>query len=151
MASISLKQYKAMLVKPAVSTKADNRSKKATVTIGTTTFFARSTYEANIAAYYQFLQDGGSIAKWEHEPDTFWFEKIRRGVRSYLPDFKITRNDGTIYYVEVKGYMDPKSATKLKRMKKYHPKVELELIDVERYKEIKKSAKFIKQWGIMLS
>src|SRR5690606_8292944 len=48
--------------------------------------FFRSSWEANYARYLNFLKSQGHIYKWEFEPDTFWFESIRRGVRSYLPD-----------------------------------------------------------------
>ena len=63
-------------------------------------------------------KDQGEILKWEYEPETFWFEKIKRGVRTYTPDFKVTEKDGSIIFHEVKGYMDARSKTKLKRMKK---------------------------------
>lgn len=107
----------------------------------------RSRWEANFARYLNLLVGMKEIQKWEYEPDTFWFEKIRRGVRSYLPDFKVWRNDGTVYYIEVKGWMDKKSATKLKRMKKYHPSVEIELVDEKRYRGIKKTcAAMIPNW-----
>jgi hypothetical protein len=45
--------------------------------------------------------------------------------------------------------MDSKSLTKLKRMAKYHPTVEVQLIDKTRYAEIKKTSKNIKGWGLM--
>lgn len=95
----------------------------------------RSSWEANYARYLCWLQGQGQIAKWEFEPDTFWFDAIKRGVRSYLPDFKVWPADGgDPYYVEIKGYMDAKSRTKLKRMKKYHPNVTIKLVDAKSYK-----------------
>jgi len=83
--------------------------------------FARSLWEANYARYLQWQKTQGLIQDWEHEPKTFWFEKIQRGVRSYLPDFKVTMSNGTHQWHEVKGWMDARSKTKLKRMAKYHP------------------------------
>lgn len=110
------------------------------------TFF-RSRWEANYARYLNFLIEQGKIAKWEFEPETFWFEAIRRGVRSYTPDFRITGNDGAVWFEEVKGWMDKKSATKLKRMKKYHPSVVILVIDEKAYKEIeRKIGAAIKNW-----
>ena len=55
-----------------------------------------------------------------------------------LPDFKIYQNDGTVVYHEVKGYMDSKSATKIKRMAKYYPNIKLIVIQKEEYKSIMK-------------
>ena len=120
-----------------------------TVTIGGKTFFARSSWEANIGAYFEFLKNMGNIVDWRHEPKTFWFNGVRRGVVSYLPDFEITENSGVVKYVEVKGYMDARSRTKLKRMKKYYPEVVVELIDKKRYAEIACKSRFIKNWGLL--
>lgn len=102
--------------------------------VGGVRLYARSRWEANIARYLEFLKSHGQIAAWAHEPETFWFEAIRRGVRSYKPDFRVTRTDGGIYYVEVKGWMDSRSRTTLRRMKKYHPLVKIDLIDTRRYR-----------------
>jgi hypothetical protein len=99
------------------------------------TFF-RSRWEANYARYLNFLIKQRIIAKWEYEPETFWFEAIRRGVRSYTPDFRVTDPDGSVHFDEVKGWMDAKSATKIKRMKKYHPGVEVRVIGEKAYREI---------------
>jgi hypothetical protein len=99
------------------------------------TFF-RSAWEANYARYLNLLVRTKAIVSWQYEARTFWFEKIRRGVRSYTPDFLIQRPNGTEYFVEVKGWMDAKSKTKLKRMKKYHPSVEVQLVGQKAYTEI---------------
>ena len=110
--------------------------------------YLRSRWEANYARYLMWLESRGEIQRWEYEPDTFWFENIKRGVRSYLPDFKIWKTkDSEPYYVEVKGNMDAKSATKLKRMAKYHPDVSVELCDRHVYNTIRKSfGKIIPNW-----
>ena len=100
-------------------------------------YYFRSAWEANYARYLNFLIHVGYIDRWEYEPDTFWFEAIKRGVRSYLPDFKVYK-DGGFYYIEVKGWMDAKSKTKLKRMKKYHPDVEVRVVREKEYRNIEK-------------
>lgn len=106
-------------------------------------FFARSKWEANYAHYLEWLKLNGVVSKWEHEPETFWFDKIKRGVVSYLPDFRVTMPNGKIEYHEVKGWMDPRSKTKIKRMAKYHPSIHLEIIDSKRYKALEKQLKHI--------
>lgn len=98
--------------------------------------FFRSSWEANYARFLEWQRQRGLIAAWEYEPETFWFENIRRGVRSYLPDFRVTESDGRRYYVEVKGWMDAKSKTKLARMRKYYPDVELRVVDAKTYQSI---------------
>jgi len=109
-------------------------------------YFMRSGWEMNYACYLDFLVKHKQIKKWEYEPKTFWFDKIKRGVRSYTPDFFIYNNDGTTEYHEVKGIMDAKSKTKLNRMRIYYPKVKLLLIDSKAYKEIGKQSGLFKGW-----
>lgn len=104
--------------------------------IGVYKKYFRSRWEANYARYLQYKQENGEIKLWEHEPETFWFEGIKRGCRSYLPDFRVTNNDGSVEYIEVKGWFDDRSKTKLKRMKKYYPKVKLIVIFSKDYTEI---------------
>lgn len=109
--------------------------------------YYRSRWEANYARYLEFLRRAGVILSWRHEPKTFWFEKIRRGVRSYLPDFEVGYPDGRTVYHEVKGYFDAKSKTKLKRMRKYHPDVEVRVIAAREYRDIRRRiAPMLKGW-----
>lgn len=100
--------------------------------------YFRSRWEANYARYLNRLKLLGEIRDWAHEPETFWFLKIQRGVRSYKPDFRVEMMDGSHHYVEVKGYMDPRSRTKLKRMRIHHPKVDVRLVDEAAYKLLEK-------------
>jgi hypothetical protein len=104
-------------------------------TIGDKTKFFRSRWEANYARYLEFLKLQGQILDWLHEPQTFWFLEIMRGSRSYLPDFKVMNLDGSHYWVEVKGWMDDRSKTKLKRFAKYYPNEKLELIQAAWFKK----------------
>lgn len=115
--------------------------------IGSTRKFYRSKWEANYARYLQWLQEHGEIQSWGHEPKTFWFEKIKRGVRSYLPDFLVVEKDGREVYHEIKGWLDAKSKTKIKRMKLYHPTIELLVIYSKDYASLKKRmSKIIPGW-----
>ena len=102
-----------------------SRARKGWVESGERRFFARSKWEANYGRYLEFLRTCGHVLDWEHEPETFWFMTIKRGCRSYLPDFRVVMSDGSTEYHEVKGYMDPKSKTKIRRMAKYNPSVKL--------------------------
>lgn len=107
------------------------------ITIGGKEYFFRSKWEMNYASYLEWLLQSNAIDSWQYEVDTFWFEKIKRGVRSYTPDFKVVKK-GLVEYHEVKGYMNPKSITKLKRMRIYYPEVKMVLIDEPVYKSLKK-------------
>ena len=97
--------------------------------------YYRSQWEANFSRYLQWQKERGMIKEWEHEPATFWFEGIKRGCVTYLPDFKVTNNDGTHEWMEVKGHMDAKSRTKINRFRKFFPEEKLRLIDAKWYKE----------------
>lgn len=127
-------------------------SKRRWIELGENRFFARSKWEANYARYLEWLRldpdQGNEVIQWSHEKSTFWFEAIKRGVRSYLPDFKVTKlvhnkQSGTSKlvseYHEIKGHMDNKSLTKLKRMAKYYPDVQIVLIDAYKYAEIERT------------
>ena len=109
--------------------------------------FFRSSWEANYARYLNWLLSIDEIQSWDYEPDTFEFHEIKRGTRFYTPDFKVTENNGQVIYHEVKGWMDPKSKTKLKRMAKYYPDVKLILIDKDAYYALARDvSSFIPNW-----
>lgn len=91
--------------------------------------FFRSTWELRFAGYLETLKKGGFYSDWSYEPETFWFDGVRRGTTNYTPDFKVTFPDGHAEFYEVKGWMDARSKTKIKRMAKYHPTVVLRVFD----------------------
>lgn len=75
--------------------------------------YFRSKTEANYARYLNLLGH-----TWEYEPKEFYFEGIRKGCISYTPDFY---NKTLDRWIEVKGWFDDRSKTKMKRFKKYYP------------------------------
>jgi hypothetical protein len=91
--------------------------------------YLKSNWEKRYALYLDFMKKHKHILDWEYEPDTFWFDGIKRGTNNYKPDFKVQFPSGNFEYYEVKGYMDSKSLTKIKRMAKYHPNIKLNVID----------------------
>lgn len=108
----------------------------------------RSSWEANYARYLNLLKRMGVVEWWEFEPETFWFDGIRRGVMSYLPDFKVKyKGDPILEYVEIKGWVQKKDGTKWKRMKKYHPHIKLTVIKAKEYYAIRdKWSASIPEW-----
>jgi len=145
-------EYRKMLSDRAIKTNlAGNRNRYSNGKMGKREdldgLFVRSSWEANYARYLNWLVDVGEINKWEYESDVFWFHKIKRGTRSYTPDFKVFLKNGDIEYHEVKGWMDPKSKTKLKRMEKYYPNIKIVLIDKKAYYSLQRDVKnFIDNW-----
>lgn len=109
--------------------------------------YYRSRWEANYARYLEWLKCMGQIRDWSHEPKTFWFDGVKRGVVSYLPDFLVIENSGREVYHEVKGWMDARSRTKIRRMRIYHPKIALVVIDRQAYAEIRrKVSRLVPEW-----
>ena len=121
--------------------------KQAWAVIGGKKNFYRSRWEYRYALYLEFMKNYNYIVDWEHEPETFWFNKIKRGTNNYKPDFKVQFPSGNYEYFEVKGYMDAKSKTKIKRMSKYHPDIVLRVVDGQWFKENgPKLKKLIRNW-----
>lgn len=107
--------------------------------------YFRSLWEANYSRYLNWLVAQGVHARWEYEVDEFEFP-IKRGCRFYKPDFKVFAHDGTFEYHEVKGWMDGKSATKLKRMARHFPEVKVIVIGRPQYQRISKMCKHLPGW-----
>lgn len=111
--------------------------------------YFRSLWEYRYALWLEYQVQHAMIYTWEHEPHTFWFESIKRGVRSYLPDFKVWLTEDEYYWVEVKGYWDAKSLTKVKRMRKYYPDEKLVLVDGKWFTENSSKLRLIiPQWEV---
>lgn len=148
---IAIATYKSAKTKEANNTgirpRVETTWKAAWREFGGRRVFYRSRWEANYGRYLEWLKCHGHIKEWEHEPKTFWFEGIKRGCVSYLPDFRVTENDGREGYHEVKGWMDDRSKTKIARMARYHPQVTLIVIAKKEYSEIeKKMSSLIDGW-----
>ena len=70
-------------------------------------------------------------------------------MRSYKPDFRIWENDGSAPLHEVKGWMDARSKTAIKRLRKYYPQETLVVIKEREYMAIaRKVHKLIPCWEI---
>lgn len=108
--------------------------------------FFRSTWEANYARYLNWLVANKQILKWEYETEEFeLFRTVKgkrveykRGNRFYKIDFKIYNLNGLIEYHEIKGYLDSKSVTKLKRFRRCYPHLVIKLIDAQAYYSIQR-------------
>lgn len=108
--------------------------------------YFRSRWEANWARYLTWLLGRGEVVSWEYEVETFEFP-VKRGTRFYTPDFRITYPDGRVLFHEVKGYMRPADKTKARRMAKYHPSVEIKMIQAREYEAVKRLfSKTIPNW-----
>ena len=92
--------------------------------------FFRSSWEAN---FFRYLKTLDNVTHIEYEPTTFtyWQFGHNQGTVSYTPDFKVTYQDGSYHWVEIKGgFMKPSDKTKIRRLKKYYPEEFKKLIAV---------------------
>lgn len=102
--------------------------------IGGKRHYFRSLWEIRYAQWLQYQKEREWIYDWDYEPKTFWFEGIKRGCVSYKPDFQVFIEKRSWFWIEVKGWMDPKSLTKIKRFMKYFPEEEIRVVDSKFFK-----------------
>lgn len=101
-------------------------------------FYFRSGWEYIYAQWLEHLKKSGEIKHWDYEVKVFKFP-LTKGTVEYKPDFIVLNSDDSHEWHEVKGYMDPKSATKIRRFAKFYPEEKLVLIRKKDIKAIEKS------------
>ena len=101
----------------------DYKNVRTTIEIGGKLCKFRSKLEAKVAQYLQLLKDSGHIKDWQFEQTTFHFPDDR-----YLVDFDIIDPDGSIWYLEAKGYVTAKTKRNLRLLHKYRPEVVIDMV-----------------------
>jgi restriction endonuclease len=67
----------------------------------------------------------------------------------YTPDFVITTSDGSLIYVETKGYLRPDAKRKMAAVKKLHPAIDLRILFyAHKEKDIKWADKIGLKWAV---
>lgn len=93
----------------------------------------KSAFEVEVAKQLDKLG-----LKWEYEPESFqWFSKPV----AYTPDFRVTREDGSVFYIEAKGYFYTAARQKMKRVHELHPDVDIRYVFMDAKKKLNSSAK----------
>lgn len=102
--------------------------------------FFRSSWEANVARILNYLK-----IEWIYEFKRFYFENGDDGVMSYLPDFYLPQFD---VWIEVKGWMDDMSKTRLKKFKDEYPEEseKLMLICEKQYYALQRKYNSLNHW-----
>ena len=75
--------------------------------------FVRSAWEANFLRYLKY-----NNIEYFYEPKVFYFEGIKHGTVSYLPDIYLPETDE---YIEIKGQLTSQGRTAVNRFFKYFP------------------------------
>ena len=108
-----------------------------TDTIGDKTCTFRSKGEHKVALYLETLRIGKYIKDWAYEQTKFSFPSEQDPVKTWLIDFDVLENDGSFYYIEFKGYVEPDTKRKLYLLSNYRPEVRVVMICADK-KGIKK-------------
>lgn len=115
--------------------------------IGGKKFYAKSKWEFNYAQYLNFMVKHKKIIDWDYELKTFTFLGVTKGCVSYKPDFFVKFPNGYEEFIEVKGWEQSSDRTKWKRMAKYHPQINLRIINKKFFNENGKILSgVIKEW-----
>jgi len=65
----------------------------------------QGTYELRACKILDSWKEQKKILDWEYTKDRIQYVGLDGKSHSYLLDFKVFRNDGSVYYVETKGYI----------------------------------------------
>ena len=129
----------------------DSRCYNTKLIINDYTYNLKSNWEFNIALYLEYLKSLNLIDKWSYESKRFTFDINEFGIRSYTPDFFISKN-GVNRIIELKGWYDERSKNKQMLMSRFYPNVVVELWNEDMYHFIEKEYKHkIDKWDYRLS
>ena len=98
-----------------------------TETVGGKTCHFRSKMEYRYARYLELLKTSGHIVDWNYERTKFVFPTEMTGAKQFLIDFDVLTIQGEIVHHEVKGYLDSRDITKLRRVAKHYPNARIHL------------------------
>lgn len=96
----------------------------------------KSSWEVEVAKRLQMLVDEGVIKGWGYEVKHFNFDDMKRGMRSYCPDFEVVLCDDSLMYIEVKGWKMPKAMKRIAMFRERYPDVKLYIIDEDEYSKV---------------
>lgn len=79
-------------------------------------FLTRSSWERNVIRILKIFE-----IPFEFEPLVFRFPIKSGSAKGYCPDLRIRPSEGEYEFLEIKGWFDPRSALKIKRLRIHHP------------------------------
>ena len=124
-----------------------NRGKHIIKIRGTILSFS-SSWEKEIAIRLESLKIEGTIKDWAYEAKHFDFPDIKRGMRSYCPDFEVTLCDGSFLYIEVKGWKMNTSMKRIAMFRERYPNVKYYIIDEYEYRKILSQSDYLWRYCI---
>lgn len=115
------------------------------VVIDSKDYTFKSSWEVEVAKRLQALVDNGYILEWQYESKHFDFQDMKRGTRSYCPDFDVELIDRTHLYIEVKGWEMPQSMKRIEMFRERYPEVKFYLIDKKEYGKIISESDYLRR------
>ena len=86
---------------------------------------------------------------WMYESEKFYYVLP---TRRYTPDFKVSRNNGSYFFVEFKGYLRPEDRTKIKAFIEQNPEIDFRIIFLNKNNKINpRSNTTYAEWAEKLS
>lgn len=118
-----------------------NQQSKGYREIGGARIYFPNRMEANYYRYLLFSKRQGTVRHFEYQPAYLDFTEhgYKHGITRYRPDFFVVDDTGYRYYVECKGWYDPKSKTKLKRARECYPEIDIRLVMTRDMRELDKN------------
>jgi hypothetical protein len=112
--------------------------------------FFRSATEANVARIFELLK-----VEWKFEERVFTFNGRQKRPFQYIIDFEIIKANKKLKeigldvgFIEVKGWMDSRSRSKIRCLKKYYPEEFKDTTVILYSKSAKKAIEFCEKVGV---
>lgn len=115
------------------------------VEIGGKNYIFKSSWEVEIARNLQRLYEESAISEWNYENKHFVFEDVKRGIRSFCPDFEVIKRNGDKLYIEVKGWKMPSAMKRIKMFRERYYDVEFYLLDEKEYGKILSESDYLRR------
>jgi len=104
--------------------------------------YFKSKMEANVFRWLKTLK----YDQVEYEPELFYFEKNKFGIKGYIPDFKVSYGK-KFHYIEVKGFFEKSDYQKAWLVRRDYSWIKIYFITAKEYALIKKYySKQIRNW-----
>jgi hypothetical protein len=85
----------------------------------------QGSYEYRMCVVLDKMKKEEIISNWEYTNDRFPYVAKDGNKHTYILDFKVFRNDGTFYYIEVKGYIRENDRLKWEAVKDSGSEIEV--------------------------
>lgn len=101
----------------------------------------RSQFEADIA---EQLQQAG--VEFRHEADRIEYRN-HEGKKFYVPDFTVYRPDGSVFFIEAKGWIDKAANSKMQAVRNWNPHADIRFVFQREKTKVANLKSTVCQWA----